>query len=155
MKEKDLKRFWEKVDKTDTCWNWTAAKSSKGYGRFKLDGKLQSPHVLSFKLTTGLNTAGKQVCHHCDNPSCVNPDHLFLGTNADNMKDCYNKGRSSFVVGNKGSAQHNSKLTEEQVLEIRRLYATGNYSHRALAKIYNVNHRLIGNIVKRLCWKHV
>ncbi len=88
-------RFWSKVEKTKECWNWTAAKNPKGYGRYKVEGKCRSPHVLSFLNSGGVLLDKEEVCHTCDNPSCVRPDHLFAGTRSDNMKDCAEKGRIS------------------------------------------------------------
>ncbi len=86
-------RFWNKVKKEESgCWNWIGALRS-GYGIIKIDGKLISTHRLSYILTNGNIPEGMFICHKCDNPKCVNPDHLFLGTRSDNMIDALNKGR--------------------------------------------------------------
>ena len=128
MLPKDLIRFWNKVDKTDTCWNWTAAKSSQGYGRFRLNGKLESPHVLSYRLHNGDYDSSKDVCHSCDNPSCVNPDHLFLGSRSDNMKDCVRKGRFAInkpTLGRTNELSPATKFSDKDVALIRELYSRG------------------------------
>lgn len=100
-------RFWAKVRKTDNCWEWVGAKSSKRYGTlgFGPRGARKSlrAHRLSFVLHNGPIPDGKEICHRCDNPQCVRPDHLFAGTRAENMQDAKAKGR--LVVPNKGKLQ--------------------------------------------------
>ena len=93
MKRTAEARFWVKVNKTDTCWEWTAHKLFNGYGRFSINCKTDYAHRISWQFATGEYPTGKQVLHTCDNPSCVNPDHLFLGTLDDNMADRNNKNR--------------------------------------------------------------
>lgn len=86
-------RFWAKVEKTDGCWLWTAALSTTGYGRIGVGKKMAYTHRLSWEMHNGPIPPGMHICHHCDNPKCVRPDHLFLGTRTDNMRDMWRKGR--------------------------------------------------------------
>lgn len=87
-----MKRFWDKVDKSGKCWLWIAARRNN-YGAFKLNGKVLGAHVVAYTLTNGPIEDGLVVCHSCDNPPCVNPSHLWLGTYSDNAKDAVTKGR--------------------------------------------------------------
>ena len=86
-------RFWERVDTTGECWLWTGHRNEDGYGTLGWQYKQYSAHRLSYEIAYGAIPPGLCVCHRCDNPPCVRPDHLFLGTQADNMRDRYRKGR--------------------------------------------------------------
>ncbi len=149
MRKTLLERFWSKVEVhgSDECWEWTAYKDP--YGQIWAWGKQRKTHRISWGLHYGAIPDGMCICHHCDNPGCVNPAHLFLGTKADNNADMCAKGRQ--VVGEK---QHLAKLTQEQVLEIRRLYAQG-MSQGELGKCYGVHQVNVGFIVRRETWKHI
>ena len=93
MNDKDKKRFLSKIKKTRYCWLWEGTIRSKGYGSFKIRNKVYQAHRLSYNLFIGKIPDGLDICHKCDNPTCVNPKHLFVGTASDNMQDCANKGR--------------------------------------------------------------
>lgn len=98
VKEGDRARFWGKVDRTGRCWNWTASLDDKGYGMFKLDGRMWKAPRVSW-LFHNADPGKLMVCHRCDNPRCVHPDHLFVGTQSDNMTDCAAKGRLNLQNG--------------------------------------------------------
>lgn len=86
--------FWKKVEKTETCWLWTAALNNSGYGAFAFEGSRWLAHRFSYFIHKGPIPTGMYVLHRCDSPRCVNPDHLWIGTQADNMRDCAEKGRN-------------------------------------------------------------
>ncbi len=151
-------RFWKKVDKrTDVdCWNWIGSKRL-GYGLFVMDGrkgkfKIDSAHRVSYMLNIGPISVDLLVLHRCDNPSCVNPKHLFLGTHGDNMKDKANKGRAP---SHQGTANGCAKLTEHQVLEIRHLYKMKSLPIDELSYRYKVSKTNIRYIIKRKTWRHI
>lgn len=106
--------FLAKVNKTESCWNWTANKDEHGYGKIRINGSLKSAHRISYELFIGSLGIKMLVCHKCDNPSCVNPEHLFLGTPKMNMIDMVDKGRSML-----GEKHWNAKLSNKQILAIR------------------------------------
>lgn len=139
-------RFWEKVDKKgdDECWNWKGVIDSYGYGTLGGNGTV---HRISWKLHFGEIPEGLHVLHTCDNRTCVNSNHLFLGTNDDNVKDKVAKKRHY-----KGEDCHFSKLTQEMVREIREKYANG-VKITFLAKEFNVSTEQIRVIVSNESWK--
>lgn len=140
-----LDLFKEKyvIDKETGCWVWIARRNKKGYGQFGFDGKLCQAHRVSWIIYYGDIPDGMFVLHHCDNTSCVNPYHLFLGTNADNMRDMASKGRST-----RGNKSHTCKLSEDQVKEIRSL----NLSGRKTAKKYGISSSVVYQIRTKKIW---
>lgn len=144
--------FWSHVtkDSPDVCWNWHGSISGTGYGKMQFHNKKFSSHRYSWILHFGKIPDGLWVLHKCDNHACCNPNHLFLGTPKDNMIDMYQKNR-----GRIGERSPKAKLKEEQVLQIISLYSTRDYTHRKLAKMYNVSVALVFAIIHRQVWKHL
>lgn len=146
-------RFWEKVDKRgpDECWPWLAY-TAQGYGRINAggdNGKSLLASRVSWVLHNGPIPDGLFVCHKCDNPSCVNPSHLFLGTQRDNMRDCSSKGRARGGV--RGEQNGNAKLNADQVRAIR----MSNLPRREVIARYGISKTQYGNIKRGDQWKSV
>jgi HNH endonuclease len=142
-------RFWAKVDKSGDCWTWTASKLTNGYGQFKSSSyKLVLAHRQSYEMANGPIPDGMFVCHKCDNPSCVNPEHLFVGTPMENSQDMVAKGRGNAGGPFVGSANGRAVLTEDSVCEIRALPL----SYRALAERFGVSKSQIARIKTGLAW---
>lgn len=148
LKERSLVRFWSFVNKTgeDDCWTWKGAKLTNGYGAFSVGIKRISAHRFSWKLHFGDIPKNMVVCHKCDNPPCVNPKHLFLGTDAENQRDKKLKGRAA-----RGESNSKAKLRESDVREIRELISQG-LSARQIAKRYGVLHAAILDIKSGKNW---
>jgi hypothetical protein len=136
------------------CWEWQGAKDPKGYGFVKRDKRNLKAHRYAYELANGPIPDGLMVCHTCDNPSCCNPSHLWLGTNRDNILDAVRKGRHRSNVPS-GERHPLSKLTDEHVREIRAAYGTQAYSHTAFAKRFGVDPSTIGRVARGAQWKHV
>jgi hypothetical protein len=130
------------------CWIWTGTRDRLGYGRFGLNGRQPGAHRISWELHRGDIPSGMNVCHQCDVPNCVNPDHLFLGTQKDNLHDCSVKGRTP-----RGEKQGRSKLKTADVLEIRRL--AGMTSQRSIALRFGVSQSTVCDIIAGRKWCHV
>ncbi len=147
-----IERFNAKYTIADNgCWLWQAAKDQKGYGMFYIEGKVRKANRASWMLHRDRPlTNNLLVCHKCDNPSCVNPDHLFLGSYSDNNNDAVSKGRNVPVPGTKNGRV---VLTDQDVLLIRQLAETEKVT--AIAKLYPVSHQTISNIVSRKRWRHL
>lgn len=173
------RRFWSKVDESggpDACWLWTRQRTAKGYGIFSWSR--QEPrraHRVAWELVNGPIPDGLNALHRCDNPPCVNPSHLWLGTTADNNADMTAKGRAR-RNGNtvltaargerhssrthpesvlRGSAHWKTKLTEDDVREIRRVVGAGEVRQAELARRYGVTRTAISLIIRGVSWKHL
>lgn len=145
-------QFWAKVRKQpgDGCWEWTGSFNDKGYGKVRVDGRMVRAHRVAWELAHGPLSlpADATVCHRCDNPACVRPDHLFLGTQLDNIRDRDAKGRAA-----RGAQTGAAKLSDEDVRAIRA--AAGDLSGRALARRYGVSHVVVQGILRGESWRHV
>jgi hypothetical protein len=147
-------RLWNRIEKKgeNECWVWTGFRR-EGYGRIIVNGKVRNAHRILWVILHGDIPEKMLVCHHCDNRACCNPKHLFLGTDGDNMRDMVNKGRQ-YLPRCTGSKHGRSKLTEETVVEIRKLYVNG-ISQQKLATIYNVTQTAISCVCLYKTWRHV
>lgn len=158
------KRFWERVNKLgplpdqsnphyaglDCCWIWEGAKSRDGYGQLSFSFKPRGSHQFSYIIHHGEIPSGKSVLHICDNPSCVNPDHLWSGSSFDNMKDKQDKGRSSSL---RGELNPRAKLSEPDVRKI--LSLKGSMPMLRIARLFGVSDALIRLIFKGKLWSHI
>ena len=164
------------------CWNWTGYRTAKGYGMMSFGSRPVRTHRVSWTLHYGKIPKGLQVLHHCDNPACVNPEHLFLGMNADNVRDRVRRDRGNRPIGDanpirrnpavccrgdnhwsrtnpekllRGAVHGSAKLTESDVLAIRERYAGGAVFQHALAAEFGVSQHLISCITRRKIWTHI
>lgn len=144
--------FWANVDRTGDCWLWMKACRTSGYGVARYRGRQYGAHRIAYELTHGPIPAGLFVCHKCDRPRCCRPDHLFLGTCADNVADKMAKGRHRPPRGEQCGM---AKLTAEQVRAIRARRADGGVTLVQLAQEYGVNARTISKIVRGERWAHI
>jgi hypothetical protein len=147
-----IAQFWARVDKSGECWLWTGSTMGGGYGQFRWNARGTATHRVSYELAHGPIPAGMEVCHNCpggDNPLCVNPAHLFLGSHADNMHDMAAKGKKD-----RGEKHYSTTLTDKDVRLIRTREAAGE-TQRALAAAYGLTFQAIHRIVRRKTWRHV
>lgn len=174
----DRERFWSKVNQAEEgCWLWQGTMLSQGYGCFKIAGKMYKAHRIAYVYLKGAIPTGLVLCHTCDNPRCVRPDHLFLGTTMDNVQDAKKKGR--LATGDRSGARlhpermargdahwchlnperqrgennHHAKLSREQIADIRIRYAAGTVSQFVLADEFHVAQTTISAIVRKESWK--
>lgn len=167
-----LGRFWSRVRMGDGCWEWQGSRTQFGYGKIKVQGVERTTHRFSWELANGPIPPGAYILHRCDNPPCVRPDHLFLGTQADNIHDMDDKDRRnapSEHLGARGEAHWTrqkpeaaargervggSKLTADDVREIRRLRTEG-LTLKVIAARFGVTFTNVDMIVNHQTWKHV
>lgn len=170
LTDKRVSKFWRMVSITandDRCWLWNGSVNSKTkqYGRVTIEGVIINTHRLAYFIHYKIDPKDKLVCHSCDNPKCVNPKHLWLGTEEDNRKDMYLKrrnarGDSSTYRKYPEKRKHGeknccAKLTEENVLEIKTLYASGDYYQMDLARKFGVSQTAIWYILNGRNWKYL
>jgi hypothetical protein len=145
-----MDKLWNRTKRVGDCLEWQGCKNPGGYGLIQPKGrKLMGTHRLAYELTNGPIPDGMCVMHMCDKRDCIEPKHLKLGTYKDNSDDMVQKGRSA-----KGDRVNTSKLTANQVLEIRRIHKTG-LSNRKLAKLFGVGESSIRLIIHRKSWIHI
>lgn len=152
-RDKLKERFWSKVDKSggeDTCWRWKST-VSRGRAMFHFEGRPVNAARVAYLLEVGEIPEGMEVCHTCDNMTCVSVDHLFLATHKENMDDMLAKGRERHF---KGEELPQSKLTEASVRDIRQQASEG-VSNKELARQYNVSVWAIRDVINYKSWKHV
>lgn len=153
-KRPDKERFWERVDQgqPDECWPWSAGKTSQGYGAMHWKGSKCLAHRISYRIEYGPIPEGKVVMHSCDNPPCVNPNHLSIGTQGDNVRDAQKKGRNASGDDVKwwkgeGREHHKAELTDDQRLEVKRRYDNEDISQYQLSDEYGVSQSAISYII--------
>lgn len=166
----DSDRFWGKVSLTanqDLCWKWEAGKDQDGYGKFKIFGSNYRSHRISYYLFNNVDPKELKVCHKCDNPVCVNPFHLFLGTNAENIKDRDIKGRQNCGKGKnhwtavspekirRGVDNPACKYTEEDILKMVEMKKSGEYTNREIAEAFGCPKTYIRQIMVGERWSHL
>ena len=155
QRRSEVERFWEKVRKTEGCWEWTGAPDADGYGRLVIfvdeRWKMMKAHRFSWFLETGELPAHLLVLHHCDNRKCVRPSHLFLGTAEENVQDRVRKNRTGRMCGAKNPQ---TKITEAHVLKARQQYAQG-VSVAQIARDLAVPYSAIRFALVGRSWKHV
>lgn len=168
IKPKHLARFWKNVEKSDGCWIWRGVVTSAGYGVIYVRPKNLRAHRVSWHIHFGPIPQGMFICHTCDNPRCVRPDHLFVGSPRANHDDMKRKGRAPTDAKNgsatrpdrvaRGERHGVSRLTDAQVIEIRTRYRRGDRHGNGaglLAREYGVSKAAVRRIVLRLYWRHL
>ena len=144
-------KFWPKVKQgaPDECWPWTGSLNSKGYGHFRISKRIAVAHRVSYTIHFGPIPQGLFICHRCDNPVCVNPNHLFAGTNRENVDDMLSKGRQC-----RGEDHQLAKLSDEKIGEIRMRWAT-RLTQQKLADEYGISVGALNIALYHKTWKHL
>ena len=162
--EDAIRRFRSKVDKSSHpggCWLWTAGRGNFGYGSFAVTHRLSvGTHAVSYRIDRGEIPPGMWVLHHCDNPQCVNPEHLFLGNASDNMRDAAAKGRCALqqrglIQRARGQRHSQVKLSPAQVHQIRALFDAAQECHRSIGARFGCTAANVRRIGTRQTWKHL
>lgn len=143
-----MDRFWSKVNKTNKCWEWTGTKNKK-YGLFWLNGSMKRAHRVSYEMHCGPITDVDCVLHSCDNPSCVNPQHLFLGSQLDNMQDMIKKGRANKVYG------ENHPATELSDIDAWLIKNIDGVKQQVIADWFGTTQNTVSRIRNGKTWKHI
>lgn len=156
---KEIDRFSRRVDKTGDCWLWTGFRDKDGYGGVKIRQVTYRASRIAYRIHTGNDPGEMEVCHHCDNPPCVRGDHFFLGTNKDNQRDKWAKGRQNEAFNlpeNKarGSRVNTSKLSEDQVKKIIERLKKGE-GLTAIGNLYGITKQSVSAIKLGTNWKHL
>ncbi len=146
------KRILRNYEEVNGCWNWKKYKNSLGYGIINVKGKIHLAHRISWQIFKGEIPESLLICHTCDNPSCINPNHLWMGTNKENQEDMFKKNRSRHVRGDDHSS---SKLDSEKVKKIRSLSKPRYYTAKRLAEEFKVSEVTIHNIIYGRTWRHL
>ncbi len=149
---KEVARFFDKVNITRHCWLWSAAKYRNGYGAFSFCGGNIKAHRFSYELFVGPIEMGKLILHRreCGNRNCVNPNHLYMGTHRDNMRDMCIWGNIAL-----GERSGNSKLSKSDVINIRKYHKDKAYKTKDIAEMFDISQMQVGRIVRGLSWKHI
>jgi hypothetical protein len=142
-------RFASKIHKSGNCWLWTGNKTKFGYGFFKLNNKNRLAHRVSYEIYKGGIPVKMCICHKCDNPSCVNPTHLFLGTQKENVADALQKSRHK-IPDNRGENCGHAKLNWDKVTQIRKIYKNESTSMASIALAFGVSRSAVSFIIRNV-----
>ena len=157
-RQERIAKFWSRVNIPSLldCWLWKGYRVPFGYGSVQgFDGRSVLTHRFAWQITYGVIDEGLCVLHKCDVPSCCNPNHLYVGTQKDNIRDAIERGRFTYPVAPRGTKVWSNKLTEAQVLEIRELAEKGELKQRVIAKRYGISASTVNYIKQRRCWAHI
>lgn len=152
LSQDTIERFFSLMDRGPGCWEWLGSKDAGGYGKMRIGNrKAARAHRIAWAIAHG-DPGTMLVCHHCDNPSCVRLDHLFLGTALDNNRDRQAKGRPNNAP--RGERNTQAKLTEQQALQVAELYRTGQFRQRDLAEMFGVSQSAVQLLLSGKNWRH-
>ena len=146
-------RIMDSIDAASGCWIWLRTFGRDGYGRMGIKGKMRLAHRVSYETFVGPIPDGMYVCHRCDDHGCVRPEHLFLGTQADNIRDMWRKGRARVPTTQSGSANYNARLDPSVGKTIRHLYFAERRSQQEIGDFYGINQAYVSRIVRKLAWE--